>query len=423
MHPKKLLRSLIGICAMFAPALTLVGPAWAQVSFNTIYEFKGGTDGNWPTAGPVSDAAGNLYGTTREGGAFDAGTVYELTPASGGTWTESILYSFTGGADGSTPVAELIFDSSGNLYSTTNLGGSYGHGTVFELSPGPEGWTESVLYNFKGRADGWGPAAKLVFDSAGNLYGTTWNGGDMHYCGDGCGIVFELSPAADGTWTETVLYTFRHGPDLNNPGGPLTFDGLGNIYSTCWYGGMDGNGGVFELSPNAGGTWTEKILYRFRGGNDGASPKGGVVFDSAGNLYGLTGDWVGSDESVVFELSPESGGFWKKSDLYRSHGCSGCIYANAGLTFDASSGNLFGNDIYGGPYGGTDGGPGFVFEMTPNGAGGWTYKRLYNFNGEPGEYPFGILMVDAAGNVYGTTAGNQGPLFGTVFEITGANAR
>ena len=270
----------------------------------------------------VFDTTGSLYGTTEYGGANKAGTVFKLTPSSGGVWTESVLYSFCGQSnctDGKNPVAGVIFDAVGNLYGTASGGknGQYcydGCGVVFELTPTTsDGWTEGLLYSFTGGADGADSFAALVFDTVGKLYGTTWQGGShLKQCYDLCGVVFDLTPGSNGGWTENVLHTFTNGWDGSSSwAAPLIFDSAGNFYGEAWNGGKYGYGNAFRLTPNGDGTWTEDVLHQFQGGKDGAEPQGGLIFDAAGQLYGVTRDYW-SGYGIVFELTPNSNGTWTK---------------------------------------------------------------------------------------------------------------
>ena len=315
-----------------------------------LHSFTGGADGGGPFAGVIFDAAGNLYGTTFYGGADDAGVVFKLAPNPDGAWTESVLYSFTpGGADGSIPLDGLTFDAAGNLYGTTASGGSScsifaGCGVVFKLAPNPDGtWTESVLYRFTGGADGAQPSAGVIFDAAGNLYGTTAVGGACTYAG-GCGVVFKVAANPDGTWTQSVLYNFTGGADGAIPLAGLAFDATGNLYGTTSGGGADGYGVVFKVAPNLDGTWTESVLYSFTGGADGVHPYAGVIFDATGNLYGTTG--FGGTYSapcpngcgVVFKLSPSSSG-WSETVLHSFLGFG--AGPAAAVIFDPA-GNLYG---------------------------------------------------------------------------------
>ena len=250
-----------------------------------LHTFTGGADGANPEAELIFDQAGNLYGTTVAGGQNGNGVVFQLTPAGSG-WTEHVLYNFTGGADGGSPAAGLIFDPAGNLYGTTVYGGVGNLGTVFQLARAGSGWTENVLYSFAGGVDGQNPYASLIRDSAGNLYGTTSS------------AAYELSPSSGG-WTFSVIYNIGSGVGYCSS---LAMDASGNLYGTTESGGPYGTGTVFKLAPSSGG-WTPTVLYEFdRGG--GSNPLGGVIGDEKGNLYGtnLYGGAYGG--GVVFELTP-----------------------------------------------------------------------------------------------------------------------
>jgi uncharacterized repeat protein (TIGR03803 family) len=323
----------------------------------------------------------------------------------------------------------LIFDQAGNLYGTTWGGGATNSGTVFELSHGSGGWTETVLYSFQGNfgtlRDGSSPQGNLVLDKAGNLYGATASGGNqisgctIFRAYGGCGTIFELTPNGSG-WTETVLYRFD-GTEGYYPTGGLVFDQSGNLYGTTTWGGsggcyegtsISGCGTVFELSPGASG-WTDTVLYNFLGGGQGGGPKAGLIFDASGNLYGGAG--------VVFELSPNGSGGWTETviTVVTNGGISGV------LTFD-QNGNLYGVVDSGGTTN-----QGIVFELSPNGSSGWTETVLYNFQaGQDGDNPVGGVIFDQAGHLYGNTQQGGGggndtncaPSFqpvgcGTVFEV------
>lgn len=408
---RKYLQIISGILAIMAMTVIL-GSSASAVTYKTLYAFTGGVDGNQPMAGLVSDAAGNLYGTTYYGGTYGAGVVFELTQTPPGTWTEEVLYNFTGGADGGWPQAGLIFDAAGNLYGTASEGGGSGSvcnprgcGVAFELTPTPAGsWTETVIHSFTGNTDGSNPLTSLVFDSAGNLYGTTWEGGYVNdFCYSGCGVVFELSPTPSGEWTETTLHEFKDGLDGSNSWANLTIDTAGNLYGVAFNAGLHGDGNVFELMPNQDGTWTGKVLYQFND-SDGGSPVAGLTFDSAGNLYGATGYF---NPGIVFQVVPRSNGSWTKRTLYEFTGGRDGSSAYGGVTFD-SAGNLYGTTCYGG----VDG-DGVVYRLTRTSKG--LQERALGFNGHPGENPWGNVIFDTAGNLYGTTS--AGP-YGTVYEIT-----
>lgn len=275
-----------------------------------------------------------------------------------------MLHSFGNGNDGRAPRANLIFDASGNLYGTTFGGGSDGDGTVFELSPNGDGtWSENVLYSFQsGGTDGNWPDADLTFDPAGNLYGTTRIGGTDTFH---VGTVFELSPNGHGTWTESILHSFQSdGKDGNTPLAGLVLDTAGNLYGTTEYGGgaSCSCGTVFELSPGKNGQWTEHILHSFNVEN-GSGPVAGVIFDAAGSLYGTTFSGGSRNNGTVFKLSPNGQGGWKESVLHSfstlGRGNKDGVNPWAGLILDAA-GNLYGTATAGGSKNN-----GTVFEITP----------------------------------------------------------
>jgi uncharacterized repeat protein (TIGR03803 family) len=345
---------------------------------NTLYSFCWHcNDGGFaPVDGLTLDSAGNLYGTAALGGVGVGGTVFKLTQNSDGTWAESVLYNFcslANCADGYGPEAGVIFDAAGNLYGATELGGTLGRGTIFKLTPQLDGtWAESVLYSFcNGLTDtcaaGSDPISNPLFDAAGNLYGTTADGGLSTLCaGNGCGVVFKLTPQTNGSWTEKVLHTFNGRDGANSPSS-LIFDRAGNLYGTTASGGnlslcvdisyVNGCGVVFQLTPNADGSWKENVLHRFSG-LDGREPTGGLIFDPAGNLYGTT-----------------------------TRGGSACDC-------------------------------GVVFKLAPNSGGGWSETVLHRFSNNPGDQPAAGLTLDTKGNLFGTTQGDLKTTFGSVFEIT-----
>jgi uncharacterized repeat protein (TIGR03803 family) len=352
------------------------------------------------------------------------GAVFEIKQTSTG-WQYHIVHNFRGpNHDGESPIGPLLFDNVGNLYGTTSAVNSTGcftrHtdcGTVFKLSPTSKGgWEETILYRFTGRADGAWPAGNLVLDSAGNLYGYTLGGGNNNLCGQVCGVVYELSPGASG-WTETVLHTFTGGSDGYTPRG-LTPDTSGNLLGVAESGGTAnsnceaGCGTVFKLTPGAGG-WSLSVIYSFSGGSDGGYPISPLVFDTQGNLFGTTllgGSVQCPNEcGTVFELSPNGSG-WNFSDVYSFSGPDGAD--PQGILFD-SAGNLFGA-ASGGK---TTCGCGVLFELVP-GSGNWTETVLYTFNGKSdGQFPNPVIQ-DGAGHLFGTTANGGSDNFGTIFKFT-----
>jgi uncharacterized repeat protein (TIGR03803 family) len=377
--------------AVVATALMAAGLAprsgASTAGFATLLQFcaqgRPCPDGEAPYAGLLMDQSGNLYGTTQWGGARRRGTVFELALVDG-EYTESVLYSFCsrGGkscTDGQQPLDSLIMGPSGELYGTTFRGGDYGDGTVFQLSPaaasGP--WTERVLYSFcaaSGCSDGALPEAGLTANPSGELYGTTYGGGTGY---DGSGVIFELVPNADKTkWAERVLYNFcsRGGSrctDGGNPAGGVTTDASGNLYGQTERGGASGSWGtVYELIPNARATkWAERALYRF-------------CSEPADNCQSHVGEPI---PSVT-------------------------------LIFDASG------DLYGTTYFGGANSQGTVYELTPNaGKTSWAETNLYSFCSQDGcadgAMPWSGVIMDGSGNLYGTTRGGGVDSKGTVFEL------
>jgi uncharacterized repeat protein (TIGR03803 family) len=403
-------RLACAVMALIGLSLVSTTDAWGGGRFKTLYRFTGGNDGGRPYVGMIFDPAGNLYGTTYQGGVNNAGAVFELTSNGRGGWSETVLHSFDG-ADGMFPQGVLVFDKSGNLYGTTLLGGVSGDGTVFKLAPNSDGsWTESIVHSFDG-GDGFAPQAGVIFDEAGNLYGTT-SGGSAHNWGN----AFKLSPNSDGTWTETVLHSFdKNGVDGFQLQGALIFDKHGSLYgTTAWGGNLSNCGGagcgiVFRLTPRKNGSWKESIIHSF-GGADGSSPTDALIFDKAGNLYGTT-ETGGAAFGTVFELSPNGDGSWTESVLFSFYGTYG-LYPDAGVIFD-QAGNLYGTTVSGGTSG-----YGTVFELSLGGDGSWTANLLHAFLNRPGTTPLGGLISNGHGKLYGTTAGDDRMTFGSVFAIT-----
>ncbi|HXM61564.1 MAG TPA: choice-of-anchor tandem repeat GloVer-containing protein [Terriglobales bacterium] len=408
-----------GVESQYSNQSEAVIPGGGPGSENVLYSFAGGSDPKLPYGGLVLDKAGNLYGTTEFGGTNNQGTVFEIIANTNGSWTESVLYNFTGGEDGGQPYGSLTFDSSGNLYGTTNFGGStncnLGCGTVFELTPGSGGWTESVLYTFSGDSDGREPYARLLFDAAGNLYGTTLLGGNVtSACSSGCGTVFKLTHGSSG-WTESVIYAFEGGTDGASPYDGLAFDAAGNLYGSTYAGGTSSSGAIFKLAPGSS-AWTESVIHSFNGGYDGANPYGDLILDAAGNLYGTTFQGGHYGYGMVFELSPTPKRGWKERLL---HGFANTPAGNpvAGLLMDAA-GNLYGTTMLGITETSCGGGCGALFKLTPGTGGNWTYKVVHDFGkGTDGYHPSGDLILDSTGNLYGTTQAGGAQGSGMVFEI------
>jgi uncharacterized repeat protein (TIGR03803 family) len=364
-----------------------------------LYSFGGQPgDGAFPHGGVIYKK-GNLYGTTfANAPSGNLGNVFEIT-AEG---QYKVLYNFgsqPGDGTGPYDFGGLAFRG-GRLYGTTLDGGATGGwGTVFDLTLKGK---EKVLHAFSGQpSDGVYPASGVIFDKAGNLYGTTEEGGPYSNCGGGCGIVYELTKTGE----EKVLYSFgSQGEDAIFPNANLTFDKAGNLYGTAGGGGDDEGGAVFELSS----TGVETVLYSFnRLSGDAYLPYSGVVFDKKGNLYGTTFYGGAYGQGTVFELSSTR----EEKILYSFGGQpSDGIEAYGSVVFD-KKGNLYGSTFAGGLYG-----QGTVFELSPAGE----ETILYTFGSQAGDgnTPLGDLVLDPAGNLYGVTAYGGAYGFGTVFKIT-----
>ena len=399
-------RGALTLAVLSALLLIAVRPAQAQTE-TVLYNFTTGFQEGGPQAGLTTDGAGNFYGTTF-GGGLGWGTVFELSRNGSGGWNQTVLYTFTGGADGGAPVSSVIFDSAGNLYGTTELGGGYQFGVVFELSPLGTSWTETVLHGFAGGADGAFPLNGLIIDPAGNLFGTTY------YGGVGGGTVFELSPSGGG-WTEQTIYSAV--PSNYGTSAGLTMDAARNIFGVSY-------STIFELSPTGTGGWNPTVIHTFvRGPKAGNVMDGTPVLDKAGNLYGTTSpsgairDYYGPAFGTVYELSPKKNGKWTKKILHTfgQGGALGGIAPYGGLVLD-TAGNIYGTTLDGSEAGP---GPGTVFELVaPVGKGSYTEKVLWSFNGIDGAQPNGSLILDSAGNLYGTTAGGGSSGNGVVFQVT-----
>ncbi|HEY1654159.1 MAG TPA: choice-of-anchor tandem repeat GloVer-containing protein [Candidatus Tumulicola sp.] len=393
--------------APFNPTGTASDAAPAAGKERVLYSFSGGNDGGNAATGLALDGQGNLYGTTVVGGTFACGTAFKLSPQAKPPWqetvlynfdcfetgkaphggvaldahgnlagttvaggsgtgpcasdgcgvvfeltntTETILHDFTAGKDGFGPGNPVIFDSAGNLYGTTPDGGVGYQGTVYEISSTAKGWHEKIIHAFTGGKDGGvGSLGALLLDGSGNLFGVTELGG-----AHGNGTVYKLSPASKKLST---LYAFKGTPDAGSPYGGLTADTSGNLYGTTYYGGANGLGSVFELSPRARGGYTERVLYSFKGGADGSSSTSTLVFAGSGDLYGTTSAGGGScDCGTIFKLDPKSG---KERVLHSFGGGSDGAYSYYGLT-KGPNGALYGTTVAGGRFN-----QGAVFEFQP----------------------------------------------------------
>ncbi len=409
---KRFLHSMSGFLTASATIAILATAAWAASPTQVLYSFAGGNDGEYLDTDLVIDSAGNLYGTSVQGGDFSSGTVFQMTP-SGGGWTHTVLYSFTGGADGGEPYKGVTLDREGNLYGTTVAGGGGpcdgGCGVAYKLTHVGGTWTQSVIHAFTGGNDGSGPGAGMTLDEHGNLYGMTPTGGAY-----GAGVIFRLKQQPDGTWKLkvlhaftggndgatgspgrlvlragilygaatvggangqgtvfslqhvprawqfTTLYAFKGQPDSGFPYGGLTFDQSGNIYGTTYYSGANNFGSVYQLSPQPDGTWSEKVLYSFLGGRDGIGSISNLVLRKNGALYGTTSEGgAGCSCGTIFKVRPDSNGNWMESVAYRFKDVPDGALAYNGMVAD-SAGNMYGATVHGGT-----GGDGAIYKFTP----------------------------------------------------------
>jgi uncharacterized repeat protein (TIGR03803 family) len=349
------------------------------------------------------------------------GTVFKLTRNAQGKWKETVIYNFQAGTDGKNPYGGVTMDSKGNLFGATAAGGAIGGcsngdgcGTIFELKHSGNTWSESVVYSFTGGADGAGPGGGVVFDKKGRLYGTTPDGGKPNGCfGQGCGVVYQLAPTKGGGWRQKTIHTFTGGSDgATGSLGLLHLDKSGNIYGVAELGGDKtcGCGTIFKLSATSTGRWKFSRLYAFTGTPDGYSSYGGLIADAAGSLYGTTYYGGANGQGSVFQLTRGSNGKWTNTILYSFQGSTDGGNPTSTLIFDAN-GNLYGTATAGGANG-----DGVVFKLT-HGFGGFTASVVHDFGPSPdGSIPY-YGLVRHAGKLYSTTSIGGSGGQGVVFEI------
>lgn len=418
--------SLAIALALFLP----IAQSLHAQTLTVLHTFTGGKDGAHPLAGLTRDQGGNLYGTASKGGTTDNGSVFKLKHAGSG-WTLSPLYNFQGGVDGAYPVARVVFGPNGSLYGTTENGGTSGDcsggcGTVFNLQPQPTAcnsavcpWIETIVQRFTYLAF---PASEVTFDSAGNLYGTTYSGGYLsagggNGCYPDCGAVYELSPS-NGSWTLQVLYSFRGAEDDDGEEveAGVVFDNSGNLYGDTNQGGNCNFGILYQLTPN-GSSWGEHILQQLC--STGGSPASSLIFDGSSTFYGASvgNTPYGLQAPSVFSLT-QSSGTWVYTPIYTFNWKGG---GPGGALLRDSAGNLYGTTGAGGsnPLGQCpSNGCGTIFKLSPSN-GGWTYTELYDFTGgDDGSAPASNVVMDAAGNLYGTASQGGSSRDGTVWEFT-----
>lgn len=406
---------LLGISGLMLFLFAFAGLACAQTE-NILFSFTE-TGSFWPQGGLVQDSKGNLYGATEGGGTYGVGTIYELSPPAkaGDAWTQATIYNFLSwGSTGYMPSSELTMDGSGALYGTTYYGGDSRClcGVVYKLTPPSQSggsWTQQVLHAFTSSGtDGRLPNQAVVVNTKGTIYGVTQQGGSWN-----SGVLYQITPIKGGTFSETVLYSFGDGDDASTPNGPLILDSTGALYGVTSLGGGFDQGAVYKFIPpaKAGAKGTESILFSFGGSSlsSGVTPVGEIVFDTAGNLYGVTtagGDPV--SDGVVYQLQPATGS-WIENVLFDFTGQTGKNPAG-GLTYNSANGSLYGTTSFGNPQ---KAGSGIVFQLMPPAVKGsaWTETTLYEFTffGN-GALPTGRILIDSSGNLDGTTL--NGGLYG-----------
>lgn len=336
------------------------------------------------------------------------------TPARAGS-TVAVIHSF-GDGDGKYPATDLVIDAAGAIYGTTVQGGSLNSGTVFRLAPAGGGWTESVLYSFTSQQDGGQPYGGVTLDGQGNLYGAAVTGGTGMACEGGCGVVYKLTK--NGTsFSHSVIYNFTGGNDGSGPGAGLTFDGQGNLYGMTPTAGEFGLGVIYKLAPDGSGGWTHSVVHAFTGGLDGATGSAGRLQMYQGKLYGVATVGGAHGKGTVFRLTPQAGGGWSLETLYAFKGPPDGGLPYGALVRDAQ-GRLYGTTYYDGAHG-----LGAVYQLTPTASGPWKERVIHSFEGNyEGAYPISHLNIDAAGNLYGTASegGDEGCYCGTVFWLSPA---
>ena len=406
------------ICCAALAVAALASAAHAS-QYQVLYTFHGfpAGDGANPHAAPIMSSNGNLYGTTEAGGSSGCGVVYQLHKSRNGTWKETILYIFTCGDDGAYADGGVIMDKAGNLYGGTSLGGTgacylfgtrIGCGAVYKLSPDKQGtWVETTLYSWPAPSiDYDGPLASLTLDASGTLYGTT---SSDNPCTTNWGSVFQIQPA-DGNWKERDIHRFcGQGYGGRRPGyGALVFDPAGNLYGTASEGGRGTDQGVvFKLSPSGAGKWTFTKIHQFTQG-EGGTLEGGLTLDAAGNLYGAELYGGLSNFGAIFELSPRASGKWHESVLYTFIG-GGADGQNPwqNPVFD-SGGNLFGTTQQGGEAQYCVN-CGVIYELVPQGGGQWSESVVYSFGSQPN-------IADGSDPIGGLTRGDDGSFYGTTYQ-------
>jgi uncharacterized repeat protein (TIGR03803 family) len=377
---------------------------------DVIYSFAGDEDGEYADTDLETDGAGNIYGTTVLGGHSGSGTVFRLSPTPNG-WVHTVLYSFTGGADGGEPYKGVTLDREGNLYGTAVTGGSGscegGCGVVYKLTNSGGTWTQTVIHAFTGGDDGSGPGARVTVDRSGNVYGMTPTGGAY-----GLGTIYKISQTIGGTWTFGVIHTFTGGADGGSGSAGKMILRYGLLYGAATTGGNYGSGVVFELRSLGVRGWRFRTIYSFAGQPDGSFPYGALLFGRRGNIYGATYYGGTNNIGAVYELSSSPVAQSVEKVLYSFQGGSDGNSPIGNLVFD-NTGNLYGTTSEGGL------GSGTIFKLSPASGGQWTETVVHPFQGPPdGAFPYNGMVVDQFGNFYGATVHGGQNDDGSIYKFT-----
>ncbi len=396
-------------CSLWFVLFLCAGAVQASTT-EIIYSFAGDDDGEYIDSDVAIDAAGNLYGTSVLGGDFGGGTVWQLSPV-GSDWVHTVLYSFTGGADGGEPYKGVTLDAAGNLYGTAVTGGSGscegGCGVTYKLTKSGTTWTQRVIHAFTGGVDGSGPGARVAVGRDGTVYGMTPTGG-----ANGLGTIYALRPKTNGDWSIRVIHTFTGGADgSSGSAGKLVLRG-GHIFGAATTGGVNGAGTVFELTPTPTGEWDFKTIYSFQGAPDGVFPYGALLFDGGSNIYGTTYYGGVNDLGAVYKLSPNPTGEWNEKVLYSFKTGSDGNSSISNLVFD-SDGNLYGTTSEGGL------GSGTIFELARGQHGTWIESIPHPFQGSPdGAFPYAGMVSDGTGVFFGATVHGGADGEGSIYKFT-----
>jgi uncharacterized repeat protein (TIGR03803 family) len=367
-------------------------------------------EGEYADTDLETDSVGNIYGTTVLGGDFGGGTVFQLSPTPNG-WVHTVLYSFTGGADGGEPYKGVTLDRDDNLYGTAVTGGSGscegGCGVIYKLTNIKGTWTQKVIHAFTGGDDGSGPGSRVTVDRAGKIYGMTPTGG-----ANGLGTIYKIGPLSSGASTFKVIHAFTGGADGSSGSAGRMILRDGHLYGAATTGGSSGSGVVFELTPRALGGWDFRTIYTFQGQPDGSFPYGALLFDGSGNIYGTTYYGGANGIGAVYKLSPQPVGEWTEEVIYSFQQGTDGNSPISNLVFD-KAGNLYGTTSEGGL------GRGVIFKLSPVGAGKWTETVVHAFEGPPdGGFAYNGMVVDAFGNFYGATVHGGENDDGSVYNFT-----